>query len=331
MTMITPSYLGETIEYSSLHACRSTLEDPTVGGVQAAAGHNSGAAVNDVLTAASLQTFAEVFSNPEGQSNSEAFGASATVAAANQCVFGEGANCDASSQDSVAIGQAAYCHSAQFAVVIGGQANATANHAVVVGCGSVCSADSGIAIGNSAGVSIANGVNIGNSNTLTKGTLIIGAGNTCNNYYAIAVGAFNDVTHQGAVALGQALSSSRQRELIVGCDTGGGAGSWLNGHRIRVQGTPSDNNLYDIGIVDFQWANSTAATRQGRIVLDAIDYNGTREGLRVESDGSNPRIGFLGAAAQAVQNITGSKGGNAALADLITALANLGLITDSTT
>ena len=32
MTMITPSYLGETIEYSSLHACRSTLEDPTVVG-----------------------------------------------------------------------------------------------------------------------------------------------------------------------------------------------------------------------------------------------------------------------------------------------------------
>ena len=34
MTMITPSYLGETIEYSSLHACRSTLEDPTVLGEQ---------------------------------------------------------------------------------------------------------------------------------------------------------------------------------------------------------------------------------------------------------------------------------------------------------
>ena len=32
MTMITPSYLGETIEYSSLHACRSTLEDPTLPG-----------------------------------------------------------------------------------------------------------------------------------------------------------------------------------------------------------------------------------------------------------------------------------------------------------
>ena len=34
MTMITPSYLGETIEYSSLHACRSTLEDPTPIGAQ---------------------------------------------------------------------------------------------------------------------------------------------------------------------------------------------------------------------------------------------------------------------------------------------------------
>ena len=33
MTMITPSYLGETIEYSSLHACRSTLEDPITSGV----------------------------------------------------------------------------------------------------------------------------------------------------------------------------------------------------------------------------------------------------------------------------------------------------------
>ena len=37
MTMITPSYLGETIEYSSLHACRSTLEDPTFDTIQATA------------------------------------------------------------------------------------------------------------------------------------------------------------------------------------------------------------------------------------------------------------------------------------------------------
>ena len=41
MTMITPSYLGETIEYSSLHACRSTLEDPTTS-VRALSKRNAG-------------------------------------------------------------------------------------------------------------------------------------------------------------------------------------------------------------------------------------------------------------------------------------------------
>ena len=50
MTMITPSYLGETIEYSSLHACRSTLEDPTDTPVYMAIGlrpgqHISGPAI----------------------------------------------------------------------------------------------------------------------------------------------------------------------------------------------------------------------------------------------------------------------------------------------
>lgn len=42
-------------------------------------------------------------------------------------------------------------------------------------------------------------------------------------------------------------------------------------------------------------------------------------------------IGFYNAPALAKQTITGSKGGNAALADLLTKLAALGLITDSTT
>ena len=42
MTMITPSYLGETIEYSSLHACRSTLEDPTFSRDDIVAQVNSG-------------------------------------------------------------------------------------------------------------------------------------------------------------------------------------------------------------------------------------------------------------------------------------------------
>ena len=44
---------------------------------------------------------------------------------------------------------------------------------------------------------------------------------------------------------------------------------------------------------------------------------------------SGRRIGFLGTAPVVKQTVTGSKGANAALTSLLTALANLGLITDS--
>ena len=59
MTMITPSYLGETIEYSSLHACRSTLEDPTCSIVASQAGNSAYAAAATVM-----QSFTV---NPESQ------------------------------------------------------------------------------------------------------------------------------------------------------------------------------------------------------------------------------------------------------------------------
>ena len=49
MTMITPSYLGETIEYSSLHACRSTLEDPTFWSVSADVVVTLAACTEDVI------------------------------------------------------------------------------------------------------------------------------------------------------------------------------------------------------------------------------------------------------------------------------------------
>lgn len=45
----------------------------------------------------------------------------------------------------------------------------------------------------------------------------------------------------------------------------------------------------------------------------------------------SPAIGFLGASATTRPSVTGSRGGNTALTSLITALATLGLVTDSTT
>ena len=51
MTMITPSYLGETIEYSSLHACRSTLEDPTCAHTTIQSAVNDAASGDNILVA----------------------------------------------------------------------------------------------------------------------------------------------------------------------------------------------------------------------------------------------------------------------------------------
>lgn len=57
-----------------------------------------------------------------------------------------------------------------------------------------------------------------------------------------------------------------------------------------------------------------------------IVFNGTN---RIEADGTG--LGFFAATPVAKPTVTGAKGGNAALTSLLTQLASLGLITDSTT
>jgi hypothetical protein len=61
--------------------------------------------------------------------------------------------------------------------------------------------------------------------------------------------------------------------------------------------------------------------------FDASAFSGRGHTL----DGPGNKVGFYGANPAAKPTVTGSRGGNAALASLLTALATLGLITDSTT
>jgi hypothetical protein len=53
--------------------------------------------------------------------------------------------------------------------------------------------------------------------------------------------------------------------------------------------------------------------------------------FKLEEAGATQKMGFFGVTTVARPDITGSRGGNAALADLLTSLASLGLITDSST
>lgn len=90
----------------------------------------------------------------------------------------------------------------------------------------------------------------------------------------------------------------------------------------------SDTTLaQSMGSVNVEWATATHASRKARLTLNAYD-TAIREGLRVEASGSAPMIGMYGTAAVAQQTITGSRGGNAALADLLTKLALIGIIID---
>lgn len=76
--------------------------------------------------------------------------------------------------------------------------------------------------------------------------------------------------------------------------------------------------------VILQVTNSTNATTYFSVSGTTIIINGA-----LDHDGST--AGFFGATPAAKPTVTGSRDGNAALASLITALATLGLVTDSTT
>jgi hypothetical protein len=110
----------------------------------------------------------------------------------------------------------------------------------------------------------------------------------------------------------------------------GGGLAGFNGD-LNLLGTTSTTDNRKQACFTHEWVVSTDASRTGRFKLCSSDASSDREVLRGESDGSDPMIGFLGASAITRPDVTGSAGGNAALISLLTALEDLGLITDSST
>lgn len=120
---------------------------------------------------------------------------------------------------------------------------------------------------------------------------------------------------------GGTAGSNAGTGLIPGYDVNGAAGSnrpfrilTASVERWRIGGTGDTESGGNVG-TNFQIARYSDA---GALIGKMLEM--TRDG----------KIGFNAAAPVAKPAVTGSRGGNAALASLITALANLGLITDST-
>lgn len=94
-------------------------------------------------------------------------------------------------------------------------------------------------------------------------------------------------------------------------------------------------NARALCITDNSKANLYGFTFPGGNTTAFRCISGGNDSFIVGTNGSlrhvSSTLGFFSAAAAAKPNVTGSRGGNAALASLLTALATLGLITDSTT
>lgn len=106
--------------------------------------------------------------------------------------------------------------------------------------------------------------------------------------------------------------------------TGAGDPYWSLGYEQPPSGSV---NGFTAGIVQVVYENDGYGfVWRGSAGTSIMEITGASGNLRVKG-----AVGFNGSAALAKPTITGSRGGNAALASLLTALASYGLITDSTT
>ncbi len=99
---------------------------------------------------------------------------------------------------------------------------------------------------------------------------------------------------------------------------------------VRAQGTTAASAA--AGRLRLQAGRHGSGGSQGAVVLEGNsgDDSTFHEGVRVRSSGTAAQLSFYGGTPVSKPTVSGSRGGNAALASLITALADIGLITDST-
>lgn len=109
--------------------------------------------------------------------------------------------------------------------------------------------------------------------------------------------------------------------------TGTAAAGFGPGVRLTAESSTT-NNTSQVRLRS-EWTTATHASRKARGTLSAYD-TAERDCIMWEASGTAAMLGFYGTAPIVKPAPAGSRGGNAALASLLTALANLGLITDST-
>lgn len=100
------------------------------------------------------------------------------------------------------------------------------------------------------------------------------------------------------------------------------------GTGLLFQAESSTTNDTNQARIRSYWQTATHASRAAVSVWSVYD-TAERDAITIQASGSAAQIGFFGTTTALKQTVTGSRGGNAALASLLTALAAYGLITDS--
>jgi len=146
------------------------------------------------------------------------------------------------------------------------------------------------------------------------------------------------ITTSGTATVG-GLSSLANASITGDLSVMGAA----KGYRFRTGGANLDLEATGTDLIVSNWSGTNFNGSQRsyfRLSADAqnvqaagkIEFADTLYGsVKHTLDGAANQVGFYGASPASKPTITGSRGGNAALASLITALATLGLITDNTT
>ncbi|MFD9465313.1 hypothetical protein [Streptomyces sp. NPDC060027] len=118
---------------------------------------------------------------------------------------------------------------------------------------------------------------------------------------------------------------------------------FTKGYRFRVDGSSLDLEATGTDLIVSNWSGSgfngtqrsylrLSADAQNIQIAGKVEYVDALYGATKHVlDGATNTAGFFGATPTGRPTVAGSRGGNAALGSLLTALATLGLITDSTT
>jgi hypothetical protein len=114
-------------------------------------------------------------------------------------------------------------------------------------------------------------------------------------------------------------------------------------YRFRTDGSNLDLEATGVDLIVSNWSGTNFNGTQHSYLRFSADAQNVQVAGKMEFadalygavkhtlDGAANQVGFFGASPASKPAVTGSRGGNAALASLITALATLGLVTDNTT